>query len=133
MFDLIGSTATIVNSQFTGAFHNTVLSLMQLGLLALVAGANWALKMWLESMHSGWKRAIAERAVKYAEQKFLDNTEKQKQAAALISSHFPRISQDEVQHLLEEAVVNLKAQMEQPAPAVAIAAPTVTTTGGQPQ
>jgi hypothetical protein len=126
MLDVLASSGTVVNSQVTAAIHNTLLDVLGLLLNVLVAGGIWAMKTWLASMKSDWKRALAERLVKYAEQKIGDNEEKRQWVASQISAKFPRISQDEVNHLLEEAVVNLRAQTSAPVvAAVTVTAPVV--------
>jgi len=127
MIDVITSTATIVNPQINGAINAILHDLLQLILAGLGTLALAALQNYRKSQQSFWKKAIAERAVKFVQQRYLENQEKQNQAAKLISEHFPRLSEEEVHHLLEEAVVNMKMQMASPPPAP----PTID--GGKPQ
>lgn len=122
MFDSILSTGAVVSPQVAGSVHTLLTDLLQTVLLLLVSGASWGVKLWINSMHSAWKQALAERFVKYAEQKIADDTEKQKWVADQLSAKLKgKVSSDEINHLIEEAVVNLKAQLN--APAVSLTAP----------
>ncbi len=108
MLDVIRSTATIVNPEVTGAVNQLLVTGIQAALLALVAGLTWGVKLGLNSMKSSWKRTIAERLVKFAFQRIQPNEEKRAYVATKLHEKFPRISQEEIEQLLEEAVVNLK-------------------------
>lgn len=119
MYDVISSTATLLNPQFNNAFNTLLHDALQLVLLGLSTLAAAGIAKWKASLNSKWKQAIAERAVKFVEQKFVDNAEKQKQAAEVISSHFPRMSVEEIQHLMEEAVFNMKTQQAAPVAQIA--------------
>ena len=55
------------------------------------------------------QKAMAQRLVAYAEQKLSNNVEKNSYVANQLSSKFPELSKDEIQHLLEEAVVSLQS------------------------
>jgi hypothetical protein len=134
MLDVITSTATIVSPGFNSAVNNLLRDVLQLVLLGLGSLAATAIARWKSSLNSKWKQAIAERAVKFVQQRYVDNEEKQKQAAAVIASHFPRMNPDEVQHLIEEAVFNMKTQMNAPAVATAaVVVPAPVATEEKPQ
>jgi hypothetical protein len=109
---IITSTTTILNPAVNSAISNVLSDLLQVALLALTTGIGWAVKVWLSSMKSSWKQTIALRLVSYAEQKITGNPEKLKYVAEQLNKHFPRISTDEANHLIEEAVVNLKSQLK---------------------
>lgn len=111
MFDVISSTNTVLNPQFNDAINRLLANLLELALLALSTLAAIGIKKWKDSLNSAWKRALAERAVKYAQQRFTDNAEKRHEAAQLLAEKFPRISEAEIEHLLEEAVFNMKQEM----------------------
>lgn len=111
MFDTIASTGTLVNPAINSAFNQLLSDVLQLALLGLTTLAAIGIKKWKDSLNSGWKKALAERGVKYAEQRFLDNTAKRAEVAKLLSSKFPRISAEEIDHLLEEAVWNMKSEL----------------------
>lgn len=111
MIDLFTSTATIVNPQINAGINNLLTSAIQLVLLVFASGATWAIKLLINNLHSGFKEALARRLVAYAEQKLPTNEEKMKYVAEQIHSRFPRIEETEIQHLIEEAVVNLKTQL----------------------
>lgn len=108
---IITSTTTILNPAVNSAISNVLSDLLQLALLLLTTGVGWGVKVWLNSMKSSWKQALAFRLVAYAEQKLTGNPEKLKYVAEQLSKKFPRISADEINHLIEEAVVNLKGQL----------------------
>lgn len=108
MLDVITSTATIVNPEITGAVNSLLQTGIQAALLALVGAVTWGVKLGINTMKSGWKRTVAERLVKFAAQRFTPNEEKRAYVAAKLHERFPRITQEEIEHLLEEAVVNLK-------------------------
>lgn len=108
MIEVITSTATIVNPELNGAINQLLVTGLHAALLALVGGLTWGVKLGLNSMKSSWKRTIAERLVKFAFQRIEPNEEKRAYVAGKLHEKFPRISKEEVEHLLEEAVVNLK-------------------------
>ena len=68
----------------------------------------------MNHLNSAWKQAIAKRLVAYASQKIDANGDKVDFVAQQMHEKFPRMSEEEIQHLLEEAVVNLKAQLANP-------------------
>lgn len=112
MLDVIASTATIMNPEVNGAVNQLLTTGIQAALLALVAGATWAVKLGVNSMKSGWKRTVAQRLVKFAAQRITPNQDKRAYVAAKLHKQFPRISEEEIEHLLEEAVVNFKKGLE---------------------
>lgn len=119
MFEVIGSSATVLNPQFNSALNGLLSDALQLVLLGVASLAALALNKWKASLNSGWKQALADRAVKWAEQKFVDNDEKQKNAAAFLSERLKgRVAPAEIEHLLEEAVFNMKVQLGQAQPPV---------------
>lgn len=108
MLDVIASTSTIVNPQLTSGVHDVLYSLLQLAAIGLTTGATWAIKLWINSMNSGWKQTIAARLVKYAQQRIPSNGEKLRYVSEKLHDHFPRLSVEEISHLLEESVSDLK-------------------------
>lgn len=112
MLDVITSTATIINPEVTGAVNQFLVTGIQAALLALVGGLTWGVKLGLNSMKSGWKRTVAQRLVKFAAQRIVPNEDKRAYVATKLHKQFPRISEEEIEHLLEEAVVNFKNGLE---------------------
>ena len=108
MLEILTSTATIVDPQITKTFHDLLLTILQAAALGLSLAVSYGVKLWINSMNSGWKKAIAERLVKFAEQKFLTNEDKLNYVSEKMSEHFPRLKEEEIHHLLEEAVSNLQ-------------------------
>lgn len=111
MFDLVTSTATLVNPEvnaavgglFTTAFHGL--------LLVFVAGLTYGVKLGLGSIKNSIVRAFAQRAVAFAENRLTGDEEKRKYVAAQIHAKFPRISEDDANHYLEEAVTKLHTDL----------------------
>ena len=113
----------LMTPQLNSSLHNLLVDLLQTVLLGVVSAAGYGIKIWINSMNSSWKKTLTERLVKYAEQKIADDTDKQKWVADQLSAKLKgRVTPDEVSHLIEEAVVNLKAQTES-TPAVNLTAP----------
>lgn len=108
MFDSIVSSGTILTPEFTQALQGFFVSLFQVIALGLMTLAGLGLKMWITKMKSGLQRTIATRLVSYAEQKFVDNADRQKFVADSLSKKFPRLPSEEIQIILEAAVVELK-------------------------
>jgi len=113
MFDVLASTASILNPQVNEAIHTLLMDTLNLVLLAVVGIAGSAINKWRMSMKSSWKQTVASRLVAYAEQKLQDNAARRQYVAAQLAQIFPRIQPDEIDHLLEEAVLNLKMQTAQ--------------------
>lgn len=111
MLDVITSTATIVNPQVTSALHGVFATAFETGLLLLVSGGVWLAKLGINSIKNRLIRAFASRAVAFAAQRLpdLSNDEKRAEVARRIHAKFSRLSQDEIDHYLEEAYVNLKS------------------------
>lgn len=112
--DILTSTATVVNPQLTATIHNTLVDLLQLTLLGLSAAASYGVKIWINSMNSSWKKAIALRLVKFAEQRLLGNKEKLDYVAKKLHEHFPRLGEEEISQLIEEAVADLPSSNVEP-------------------
>jgi len=104
---VITSTTTIVNPQLTAAVHDFLYSALQLVSIGAATLVSYGAKIWINSMNSKWKQAIASRVVKYAEQRIIGNPAKLEYAKTYLKEHFPRLADDEVEHLVEEAVNNL--------------------------
>ncbi len=109
MFNVIVSTAAVVNPQVTQALNSLFSVAFQALLLALVAGLTYGVKMGLNLIKNSLVRNFAQRAVSFAENRIVGDEEKRKAVAAKIHEKFPRLSEDEVNHFLEEAVTNLQA------------------------
>ncbi len=116
MLNVLTSTATIVNPAVTEGVHNILTDVLQFGLLALTTAATWAVKLGINHLGSSWKQAVAYRLVAFAENRIPTSPEKLAYASKKLSSHFPRLSADEIQHLIEEAVYNLKSGIAQGQP-----------------
>lgn len=110
MFNVITSSAVVVSPQLTQSVHDFLYSLLALLLNGLTAAAIWAIRTWLKSLNSSWKQALAKRLVAYAQQKIGDNAERRQYVASELAKRFPRLDAEEIDHLLEEAVVQLKSQ-----------------------
>jgi len=116
VFEVLASTATILNPQVDAAVHDLLLNALNVVLMAAVAIAGSAINNWRMSLKSGWKQTLATRLVSYAEQKIEGNEARRLYVANQLSAKFPRLQPDEIDHLLEEAVLNLKIQTTQPPP-----------------
>lgn len=81
----------------------------------------------IDKIKSQSQQAMAKRLVAYAEQKISGSIQKNSFVANAISAKFPELSSDEVQHLIEQAVVSIQtpAAIVQP---VTYLAPAVTPT-----
>lgn len=112
MFNVITSTASILSPEVTNGINGLFALGFQTLLLVLVAGLTWALKLGLGTIKNGIVRAFARRAVAYAQQRLMGNEEKRKYVAEQIHKKFPRISQNDAEQFLEEAVVSLKSGLE---------------------
>lgn len=107
MFEILGSSDTIINPQITAAVHDFLFNAIQLAILTILPAIGYGVKLWISSMKTGWKKAFAERMVKVAQQTITGDGAKFTFVSDKISEHFPRLSQDEIQHLIEEAVHNI--------------------------
>lgn len=114
MLEVINSSATIVNPQVTNAINSIFSTAFETTLLLAVAGVTWAIKLGISTIKNSLVRSFAMRAVAFAAQRLttLSDEEKRKAVAAKIHAKFPRLSEEEVDHFLEEAYVNLKAGLE---------------------
>lgn len=106
--DVLTSTATIVNPEITSAVNDLLVTGIRAGMLALVAALTWGVKLGINSIKSSWKRQLAERLVKFAYQRITPNEEKRKYVAVKLREKIKRLSEEEAEQLVEEAVVNLK-------------------------
>jgi len=111
MLDVITSSATIVNPQVNSAVNSFFGLAFETTSLLLVAGLTWGVKLGLSTIKNGIIRAFASRAVAFAAQRLssISDDEKRQVVAAKIHAKFPRLGEDEVNHYLEEAYVNLRA------------------------
>jgi hypothetical protein len=109
------STATLVGQTvhdpaIVVAFGAVLTGLVKLASLVIAGFAGRYLNTKLNVENSTWKQKIALRLVCYAENKIAGNTEKQayvsKELAGLLGD---RVKPEEIQHLLEEAVIKLQA------------------------
>lgn len=114
MTEVITSTLTIVNPGINSAVNELLTNGLKAVTLLLVTGVTYGINYWIKSLKSSWQKAIAARAVAYAQQKITGNEEKRQVAAAKIHAKIPRISAQDIEDLLEEAVVNLKAGLKPP-------------------
>jgi hypothetical protein len=114
MLEVITSTATIINPQITGAVNDMLTVGLKAALIGVTALLSWGIKVGVSSIKSSWKRAIAQRLVAYASKKLTDNESKRQYVAHQLHVQFPRISEEEANHLLEEAVVNLQTSLAAP-------------------
>lgn len=108
MFNIIASTSSIISPQITTAVNNLFSVGFESLLLLLAAGLTYGIKLGLSLIHNSLIRAFAQRAVSYAENRIIGSEEKRKLVAAKIHEKFPRLSEDEINHFLEEAVINLQ-------------------------
>lgn len=106
--NILSGTGVIFTPEITQAVHNVLYDLLQLALLAIAAGVSYAVKLCINHLGDGWKARLASRAVKYAEQKFVTNPERLQEAVSVLKTYLPRLSEDEINHLIEEAVANLQ-------------------------
>lgn len=108
---IITSSATIISPAVNSAFNQTLNDLLQLACLLVVSGIGWLVKLGINNLNSSWKKAIALRFVSYAEQKIVGNDEKLAYVSKEMAEHFPRLDAIEIQHHIEEAVVELKSKL----------------------
>ncbi len=109
MNDLI-STAAILSPSFNQALNNTLTDVLELVLIGVATLLGLALKAWISNMKNGIVRAVASTLVAYAEQKIVSNDDRQAYVAGQLSAKFPRLSREEIKHIIEEAVIQLKIQ-----------------------
>lgn len=109
MFNIITTTQTIVNPQITESVNNLLSVGFESLVLLATAGLTYGIKMGLGLIKNSLVRSFAQRAVSFAENRMVGDAEKRAVVAARIHEKFPRLSEEEVAHFLEEAVINLKA------------------------
>lgn len=110
----------MITPDIQAQLHTLLLTVLT-GIVAILAAVirNF-INAKINNMQGDTQKAIAQRVVAYAEQKLTDNVEKNQYVANTLSAKFPELTPTEIQHLLEEAVMNLQSQPAQ----------TDTTTGG---
>lgn len=108
------STATIVNQTVHDpalalAIGAILTGLIKLATLAVAGIAGRLLHTKLNVENSTWKQKLALRLVCYAENKIIGATDKQAYVSKELSKILGnRVTPEEIQHLLEEAVVQLQ-------------------------
>lgn len=114
VFDVITTTATIVNPTVNTAVNNVFATAFETLTLLAVAGLTYGIKLGLSTIKNGLVRSFARRAVAFAAQRLTDLSDdaKRKVVADKIHAKFPRLSSEEVDHYLEEAYVTLKAGLD---------------------
>lgn len=114
MLSVLTSSATLVSPQINQLYQQTLSNLLQLVLLLASSGIGWAAKMWISHQHNVVTKFVADQAVKYVEQTLgsKSNEEKYAAAAEVMSQRFPKLSQDEVKHLIESSVFDLQSQLQ---------------------
>lgn len=82
----------------------------------------------IKQKHNFIYAAVATRLVSYAEQALKDNlnTDKAAYVTAELTKQFPNLPADQIQHLMEEAVLNVKAGLTTPITSTPDAPATVT-------
>jgi len=109
------STVTVVGQSIHDpavvlAFGAILTGLIKLATLALAGIAGRLLNTKLNVENSTWKQKLAFRLVCYAENKIAADADKQAYVSRELSSLLgDRVKPEEIQHLLEEAVVKLMA------------------------
>jgi hypothetical protein len=113
MFDIVTTTATILNPQVNSAVNSIFKSLFEGLTLACVAGITYGIKLGISTIKNSLIRSFANRAVAFAAQRLtnLSDEAKRQAVAAKIHEKFPRLDEEEVNHFLEEAYVSLKASL----------------------
>lgn len=115
MFEQIMSTTTILSPQFNQAVNSLLSDIFLLVATGVATLAGMGIRYWISKLKIGIVKTIAEKLVAFAEQKFgIDNEAKRQYVAAELSKRFPRISADEIEHILEAAVVALKNAQSKP-------------------
>lgn len=107
MFDTIASSGTILNPAVTSGIHDAILTILQTLIIAVSGGVAWLVKLAISRLKFDWQKAIAARVVAFAEMKLIGSAEKRQYVAAKLHEKFPRLTEEEISHLLEEAVLNL--------------------------
>ena len=109
------STGTVVGQTLNDpavllAFGALLTALVKVAMLAIAGMAGRLINTKLNVENSTWKQKIALRLVCYAENKILGDTDKQAYVSRELSSLLGnRVKPEEIQHLLEEAVVKMTA------------------------
>lgn len=114
--DILASTATVLSPEVTSAVHDALSSLLQLVLLLVSTGVAYLVRLLIGQLKSGWKQKLAVRMVRYAEQRCVGNTAKLAYAKSKLKQFFPRLSEEEIDHHIEEAVVLLKSELRSSTP-----------------
>ena len=119
-FSVLMSTQAIGSPAISAGIHNLLLSILTI-LLGLASWGVKVLKDWIDvqvATHThGLQGMIAKRIVAFVEQKATDtmtNQDKLNQAVALIQKECPRLSLDDINPLVEEAVSELKSNAPAP-------------------
>lgn len=107
--DVFTSSSTIVNPAVTSAVNALFTTAFHGLLLVLVAGLTYGVKLGLGGIKNGIVRAFVQRAVSFAENRLTSNEEKRHYVAEQIHKQFPRISEEDAEQYLEEAVTKLKS------------------------
>lgn len=111
MLEILQSTATIVSPAFNQSFNTALSDLIQLAVLGLIGVSSVALKAWIGQMKYDWQKSIALKLVAYAEQKLLTNDDKLTYVKSKLKEALPRLSDQDIDHLVESSVLQLKATL----------------------
>lgn len=113
MFDIVTTTATIINPQVNSAVNSVFKSLFEALTLATMAGITYGIKLGISTIKNSLIRSFANRAVAFAAQRLssLSDEAKRLSVAEKIHEKFPRLDEEEVDHFLEEAYINLQATL----------------------
>lgn len=111
MFEVLQSTNSFVSPEILDSVSRVVTELIQLAILTITAAIGYAVKLWINSLNSKWKQALATRLVSYAQQKIDLNDDKLNYVSTELRKFFPKMSEQEMNHFIEEAVLHLKVQL----------------------
>ena len=112
MFNVLTSTSTIVTPALSQSLNSLLLNALQAALLGLSALIAYAIKLWIGSLKYNWEKSLASRFVKVAEQQLTTNPEKLTFAKVQLKKFLPSLSDEELGHLVDEAVVDMNNSLK---------------------
>lgn len=108
---VLQSTTTLVSPAFDSAFNQLLTDAIQVALLGLVAIMVYVAKLGISHLKFSLQQKIALKLVRYANQKFLVNEQRLSYVKSKLKKLFPRIDEEELDHAVEAAVVELKSSL----------------------
>lgn len=107
MFEILQSTQVIISPEVNQAIHDVLYNGLQLLVLLITTAIGYAVKLAISQLKYKWQQDMALKLVRFAEQKYVDNTEKLNYVKSQIKTTFPRLTDEDVEHLVEASVAQL--------------------------